>query len=99
MKRCPDDLQITFAPGDPPAAELLAFAMQLREYDLSQERFWVRIPRRVFEALDEEDFKEVFSDLLLEYDPAIDQRMRLIVSPEAGFGLGRIQTSSKASAD
>lgn len=99
MKRCPDDLQITFAPGDPPAAELLAFAMQLREYDLSQERFWVRIPRRVFEALTEEDFKEVFSDLLLEYDPAIDQRMRLVVSSEEGFGLGRVQSGVKASGD
>ena len=94
MKRCPNSLHMVFAPGDNPAAELLAFTMRLREYDLARVRFWVRIPRRVFDALTEERFKEIFSDLMLEHDPLVDQRMRLMVSQEEGFGLGRIQPNT-----
>lgn len=90
MKRCPDDLRLEFLSQDNPAAELLAFTLCLRGYNLSRERFWVRIPARVFAALPEETFKEIFSDLMLEEDPAIEQRMRLTVSQGGGFGLGRI---------
>jgi len=31
---------------------------------------------------------------MLEHDPLVDQRMRLMVSQEEGFGLGRIQPNT-----
>lgn len=91
MKSCPETLSLVFDSQGNPAAELLAFTLRLREYDLSRVRFWVRIPRRVFSALPEETFKEIFSDMMIDADPAIEQRMRVTVSDQEGFGLGRLR--------
>ncbi|MFM1880885.1 MAG: hypothetical protein RLZZ344_1119 [Pseudomonadota bacterium] len=88
MKTLKDDQTLVFAAESSAAAQLLAFAVFIRQHDLRQIRFWVRIPRPIFQAIPADQFKEIFSDLMLEDDPDIERRMRVFVSAEPGFGLG-----------
>ena len=89
MKRLSEDQSLVCDAQSTPAAQLLAFTLWVRQFDLRYTRFWVRIPRTVFQALTAGAFKEIFSDLMLEDDPEVEQRMQVYVSPEPGFGLGR----------
>lgn len=88
MKRLAEDQTLVCDAQSTPAAQLLAFTLWVRQFDLRQTRFWVRIPRNVFQALTPDAFKEIFSDLMLEDDPEVEQRMQVYVSSEPGFGLG-----------
>lgn len=99
MKRLPQALWLAFSSDGSPEAQLLAFTMGLRAFDLSRTRFWVQVPRHVFEAVSEDIFKEIFSDLLLEYDPSIAERMRVTVSSETRFGFGRLMPGEARPSD
>ena len=51
MRRLVEDQTLTCDAQSTPAAQLLAFTLWVRQFDLRQTRFWVRIPRTVLGLL------------------------------------------------
>lgn len=90
MKKLMQEQVFSFAPESCAAAQLLAFVLQVRQFDLQRARFSVSIPKTVFDAMTSEAFKEVFSDLLMEWDPSIEQRMTVRVVADSVFKLGPV---------
>ncbi|NCA17910.1 MAG: hypothetical protein EBS90_12860 [Betaproteobacteria bacterium] len=77
-----------FLENDPPEQQMLAVALSLCRSDLSQGLWRLSIPSSVFEALAPEVFKRLFSDLIIEAFPDIEDRLEVTVSKSGGFEFG-----------
>ena len=82
---------LAFEQGSSPEAQLLAFTLLLRASlrPGNMEPIAVDLPRTVYQAMSPDTFRAIFSDLLLERDPAIESRLQIRVVDDPAFGYGR----------
>lgn len=74
-----------------PESKLLAFTLLLRS-DLrmtGQAIIAIDLPRQVYQSISADVFRAIFSDLLLERDPAIESRLQIRIVDGSAFGYGR----------
>lgn len=76
---------VSYNERDDPKAQLLAFALQLSRRGLRQGHLRLEIPRVVFESVEGEVFRAVFSDVLLDTAPDLEARIQTQVVAGATF--------------
>ena len=82
---------LAFDQGSSPEAQLLAFTLLLRASlrPGNMEPIAVDLPRAVYQSMSPDTFRAIFSDSLLERDPAIESRLQIRVVDDLAFGYGR----------
>jgi hypothetical protein len=70
------DWSVHYEDQDHPQVQLLAFALQLSRRGVIHGMLRLEVPRVVFEAVAPEDFRAVFSDVLLDAAPDLEARLQ-----------------------
>ena len=96
----PQTFEYWFNESDVPSHQLLALVLAMRRLPWSRPewsacRWRLEIPQGVFESIDAEAFKRIFSDLVTEFFPKSETQLsirisradRFLLSPEPGEGL------------
>ena len=77
-----------FQPADPPSQQLLAVSLFLQDWSSAESDLKIEIPKSVFEALTPEEFKRLFSDLILERS-ASATNIEISVTGDSCFRISR----------
>lgn len=96
----PRTFEYRFNEGDAPSQQLLALVLAMRRLpwsrpEWSASRWRLEIPQPVFESIDAEAFKRIFSDLVTEFFPKSETQLsirisradRFVLSPESVDGI------------
>ncbi|MFM1826922.1 MAG: hypothetical protein RLY67_303 [Pseudomonadota bacterium] len=89
----PRTFEYRFNEADAPAQQLLALVLAMRRLpwsrspDWSASRWRLEIPRAVFESIDAEAFKRIFSDLVTEFFPKSETQLSIRISRSDRFVL------------
>lgn len=102
----PQSFEYRFNEADAPSQQLLALVLVMRRLpwsspDWSACRWRLEIPQGVFESIDAEAFKRIFSDLVTEFFPRSETELsirisradRFVLSPEPGESLESMKHS------
>lgn len=88
----PRTFEYRFNEGDAPSQQLLALVLAMRRlpwssHEWSACRWRLEIPQGVFEAIDAEAFKRIFSDLVTEFFPKSETQLSIRISRADRFVL------------